>query len=99
AVLTGKRISVWHASHARAPVMAARYLLVDPGPVLADAIAARVDRMLELGWLDEVRDLSRRIPVDAPAWTATGYDLLRTVVDGERSLDEARDMIVIQTRQ
>ncbi len=99
AVLTGKRISAWHASHARAPVMAARYLLVDPGPVLGDWVAARVDRMLDLGWLDEVRDLSRRIPVDAPAWTATGYDLLRTVVDGERSFDEARDMIVIQTRQ
>jgi tRNA dimethylallyltransferase len=99
AVLTGKRISAWHASHARAPGMVARYLLVDPGSALADAIAARVDRMLEVGWLDEVRGLTRRIPVDAPAWTATGYDVLRTVVDGERSLAEARDLIVIQTRQ
>ncbi len=38
----------------------ARYLLVDPGPVLRDWIAHRVDTMLTGGWVDEVRNVGWR---------------------------------------
>jgi tRNA dimethylallyltransferase len=99
ALLAGARISDLHATRARATSVVARYLLVDPGRSLAATIAARVDHMLDQGWVDEVRALAARVPEHAPAWTATGYDLLRAVVTGDVDLDHARQQIVIRTRQ
>lgn len=99
AVLTGGRISVLHRDRARSPRWRARYLLVDPGPVLAERIGARIDAMLDHGWSDEVRKLMRTIPENAPAWNATGYAAVRQLVRGERSRDETRESILIATRQ
>lgn len=99
ALLEGVRISDLHEERARAPWVSARYLLVDPGRSLAGDIAARLEAMLARGWVDEVRALDARVPADAPAWSATGYDLLRDVVRGQRSLDDARQQIIIRTRQ
>jgi tRNA dimethylallyltransferase len=98
-LLTGTRISALHASRARAPTHAARYLCIDPGPALEEAIRTRVDAMLASGWLDEVRELTRSVAPDAPAWTATGYDAMRDVVEQKRSLADAKETIVIRTRQ
>jgi tRNA dimethylallyltransferase len=99
AVLTGHRISDLHRSRARTSRWRPRYLLVDPGPVLAEWIAARIDQMLEQGWPDEVRRLMASIPEDAPAWNATGYGAVRELVRGERSRSPVRESILIQTRQ
>lgn len=99
ALLTGHRISDLHRVHGRAPSLAGRYLLIDRGRALADAITVRVDDMLAAGWLEETRDLVARVPGDAPAWTATGYDALRQVVGEGRSTTEARQAIVVATRQ
>ena len=41
----------------------------------------------------------RTVPDDAPAWKASGYRALRDVLDGIVSLDEARERILIETRQ
>jgi tRNA dimethylallyltransferase len=98
ATLTGTRISELHASEAVRPVWRARYLVVDPGPSLHDRIERRLDAMLAGGWLEEVQRL-RAIPDDAPAWKASGYRALRDVVDGLVSLGEARERILIETRQ
>jgi tRNA dimethylallyltransferase len=98
ALLTGSRISDLHASEATRPRWRARYLVIDPGPSLHDRIARRLDAMLDAGWLDEVKRL-RTIPDDAPAWKASGYRALRDVADGLTSLDEARERILIETRQ
>ena len=99
ALLTGERISAWHARSARPPRHAVRYLVVDPGPVLAARIAARVDAMLAAGWLDEVRALAARVPPGAPAWNAAGYEVLRRHAAGELTLAAARERVVIETRQ
>ena len=99
ALITGRRISDLHLERSRAPVLTARYLLLDPGPSLATAIETRVERMLASGWLDEVRSLAERVDPMARAWTATGYDVIRRVVTGELTLDAARDVVVIATRQ
>jgi tRNA dimethylallyltransferase len=72
--------------------------VIDPGPSLHARIERRLDSMLEAGWLDEVRRL-RTVPDDAPAWKASGYRALRDVVDDIVSLDEARERILIETRQ
>lgn len=98
ALLTGERISRLHETRARKPGWRPRYLVVDPGPTLHGRIDRRLDAMLGSGWLDEVRSLGG-VPDDAPAWKATGYRALRDVVRGTTSLDQARESILIETRQ
>jgi tRNA dimethylallyltransferase len=98
AVLTGTRISELHETRAKGSRWRARYLVIDPGPVLHDRIARRLDAMLDAGWLDEVRAL-RPISDDAPAWKSSGYRALRDVVDGLLSIEEAKERILIETRQ
>lgn len=99
ALLTGERISALHVWHARPARFAVRYLVVDPGPALAQRIAARVDAMLDAGWLAEVRALAERVPSDAPAWQASGYGAWRAHLAGALSFDAARERVLIETRQ
>jgi tRNA A37 N6-isopentenylltransferase MiaA len=77
----------------------ARYLVVDPGPVLRDWIAHRVDTMLDGGWVDEVVRLDHDVPENAPAWQASGYSVIRDLVHGGLVAPKAREKIVIATRQ
>ena len=99
ATLTGHRLSALQRSTARAARQDVRYLVVDPGPVLASRIEARVDAMLAGGWVDEVRRLSSGVPPDAPAWKASGYGWVHALVNGLTDIGTARTRIVIETRQ
>ena len=99
ALLTGTRISDWHRAGARPRRFRARWLLVDPGPRLHDHIVARLDAMLAQGWVEEVRALEQRVPAEAPAWNACGYDAVRRLATGTIGGAAARDAILIATRQ
>lgn len=99
ATLTGRPISQLHRERARAAQYELRYLMVDPGASLREWIAERVDDMIAAGWVDEVRRLIETVPADAPAWNATGYDAMRQVALGTLSLAQARDQVIIATRQ
>jgi tRNA dimethylallyltransferase len=99
ALLTGRRMSELHRERAKPARWRARYLLVDPGPSLAERIAARFDGMLDNGWPREVQQLMKSVPATAPAWNATGYDILRRTELGELSSQAAREAVLIQTRQ
>ncbi len=97
--LTGVPLTTWQRRAARPPRLALRYLVVDPGPILADRLARRVDAMLDAGWLAEVERLAAAVPDDAPAWHATGYDVWRAHLRGALPFAAARDRVVIATRQ
>jgi tRNA dimethylallyltransferase len=100
ALLTGERLSALQAARARAPRWAPHYLVVDPGAErLREWIAARARAMLDQGWPDEVERLVRLVPATAPAWNATGYGVVRRLVAGELTRDEAAEAIAIETRQ
>ena len=104
AILSGKRISDLHAQHNAAreksdPDPSPAYLVVDPGASLSTLIEERVERMLASGWIDEVEELSRKIPIDAPAWKASGYSVLRQHIDGDLDLSSAKERVIIETRQ
>jgi tRNA dimethylallyltransferase len=103
AILCGKRISDLHALHAAreksGPDPSPTYLVVDPGASLSTLIEDRVERMLASGWIDEVEELSRKIPIDAPAWKASGYSVLRQHVEGDLDLSSAKERVIIETRQ
>lgn len=98
ALLTGRTLSGMHVSRARPALWRAGYLLVDPGTELHGRIASRTAAMLEHGWLDEVRGLMD-VPEQAPAWNATGYELVRQHVAGALGREEMLERIVIDTRQ
>jgi tRNA dimethylallyltransferase len=55
--------------------------------------------MLRAGWADEVSELVRTVPADAPAWKASGYRVMREHVEGRLDLSSARERIIIETRQ
>ena len=55
--------------------------------------------MLESGWLDEVRALDADgVDLSRTASAAIGYAALRSVLHGERTLDDAADEIRRRTR-
>ena len=104
ALLSGKRISDLHSFHnsmreGMEPGVSPTYLVVDPGPSLASRISQRVEAMLAAGWIDEVEELSRKVPSDAPAWKASGYSVMRSHVEGDLDLSTARERVIIETRQ
>ena len=104
AVLSGKRISDLHSlqnatREKSEPDVSPTYLVVDPGGSLSGRIEARVERMFRSGWIDEVEQLSRKIPIDAPAWKASGYSVLRKHVEGKLDLSTAKERVIIETRQ
>jgi len=67
---------------------------------LRGRIGERIDNMLNAGWLKEVEQLLQiGITEDMPAMNAIGYRELASVLRGENNLNEARELIVIRTRQ
>jgi tRNA dimethylallyltransferase len=104
ALLSGSRISDLHSRHKAATIADAdtqepAYLVVDPATSLGAKIEARVDRMLDGGWADEVRELMRSVAPDAPAWKASGYMTIRSHVEGAIDLSSATQRVIIETRQ
>jgi tRNA dimethylallyltransferase len=107
ALLSGQRLGDVHAEHrdsmshqgSSAAPLAVRYLVVDPGPVLAERIRTRVHAMVENGWLDEINNLQSSVPATAPAWLASGYEAMRQHVAGDIARDSAVERVVIETRQ
>jgi tRNA dimethylallyltransferase len=75
------------------------YEVVDPGPELRNYIETRIDQMLRHGWLDEIAGLMESVPRDAIAWKAAGYRVMRGHIEGEYSLEQARERAIIETRQ
>jgi tRNA dimethylallyltransferase len=99
ALLSGRRLSELHASNARPSLYEPCYLLVDPGTELQGRIGARASAMLDAGWADEVRALMQAVPGDAPAWNASGYGVVRELVEGVIDRETALERIVVETRQ
>jgi tRNA dimethylallyltransferase len=98
-LLTGERLSELHRSRARAPTVRARYLVVDPGTRLSAWIERRYDHMMAAGWADEVMTLATTVDPAAPAWKASGYRLVREMAEGRITAGEARERVIIETRQ
>lgn len=98
-LLAGTRLSDSFVTPSRGARWSVRYLVVDPGPVLANRIEQRVDAMLAAGWVDEVRTLMSRVGDGVAAWNACGYEALRAHAAGTVPLAAARERVIIATRQ
>ena len=102
ALLSGRPLSWWHeaAPAEGEPVPGVVVLLQVPREELDRRIAARVDRMLERGLLDEVRGLlDAGFGRDAPGMSATGYREAVDHLEGRISLEDAKEAIRVATRR
>ena len=98
--LTGRPISALRREKARAPLPALLFGLRWPRPALRDRIAARLDRQLERGFLEEAkRLLESALPESTPGPRTLGYRELLAHIKGAMTLEEARAAIALRTRQ
>jgi len=69
--------------------------------LLHEKIAWRFDQMLEAGLLDEVKALRARgdLHLDLPSIRCVGYRQLWKALDGEMSIEQAREQAIAATRQ
>ncbi|MBN2565932.1 MAG: tRNA (adenosine(37)-N6)-dimethylallyltransferase MiaA, partial [Candidatus Eisenbacteria bacterium] len=102
-LMTGRTLTEWHAEETRTPAHVPFYIgLTAAKSVLYRRINSRVDRMMEAGFLEEVRHLvaSGHLASDMPAASAVGYrELLPIVEGGEGDLDGAVELIKRSTRR
>ena len=102
ALLTGRPLSWWHrAAPADGPAIPCLVVCLElPREELDRRIDARVSRMVERGFLDEVRGLLERgYGPDAPGMTGTGYREVAAALAGEMPLEAALDEMRRQTRR
>lgn len=65
---------------------------------LYSRIDSRVVKMFKEGWVDEVKELSKTVPFDAPAWNTLGYPEILQVLRGILSSDECIRIVQQTTR-
>jgi tRNA dimethylallyltransferase len=102
ALLTGRRLSALQLS---APAVGSGYtpwhaVLTLPRPILAERIAARTQRMLESGLVDEVqRVLAAGVPNDAPGLDTLGYGEVISMLEGRLQAADLAEAISAATRR
>jgi len=102
--LSGKPLSAWQAQAEQRDddVEFLRIgLSIEPRRLLHERIAARLDEMMEAGFVEEVRGLFARpgLTAQSPSMRAVGYRQIWKYLDGEYDLDEARRRALYATRQ
>lgn len=102
ALVSGRPLSAWIAKQpfGTQSIAAIRVGLTLPRSILYDRIASRVARMVESGWMDEVRGLLERgLDPGLPAFQAIGYRQLVHHARGEWPLARAIEETVRETRR
>ena len=81
---TGRKLSDWQKEREGGIGKLPVFWLQRERDVLYKRIDSRVDKMIKDGWVEEVRELSKTVPLDAPAWQSLGYrELLAAQTDTE----------------
>lgn len=101
--VSGRSILHWQSVKG-SPAIDAQYAdkyVIEPDRTELDrVIAARLDRMLEAGALQEVKALlALELDESLPAMKAIGVREFRQVLEGSLSLDKAKELVRIATRQ
>ncbi|MHB8572371.1 MAG: tRNA (adenosine(37)-N6)-dimethylallyltransferase MiaA [Candidatus Dormibacteria bacterium] len=81
-----------------APLRRRLFVLAPERSRLHQRIAERTRAMLQHGLFDEVRELLRVYPADAPAFRGIGYRECVAVVKGEMKARDLEEAIVVRTR-
>ncbi len=104
--LSGRALSAWQETEMdAAPSGKIGFeklaLQVEPRSLLHERIALRLERMLDAGFLDELRGLMQHpgLRRESPAMRAVGYRQFWAHLAGECSFEEARSRALAATRQ
>lgn len=99
-LLTGRTLPWWHrhSPPEEPPVPVLVFALDVPRERVYATVDRRVGEMAEAGLVDEVRGLVARYGEDAPGLNAHGYAELIPYLRGERTLDEALELVRENTR-
>lgn len=101
---SGRTLTEWQAEAPDPPDDVAFVkiaLTVEPRQLLHERIAARLDRMVESGLVDEVRGLRERpgLSAQSPSMRSVGYRQFWEFLENRCSLNEARARALFATRQ
>ncbi len=103
---SGKPMSEWQREgKARPDVEDLRFIKIALQTTMRSALSKRIERrlcrMLDIGFLDEVRGLMQRpeLTPDTPSMRAVGYRQFWAHLAGDCSNDEARHRTLVATRQ
>lgn len=103
--ISGKPMSEWQAAEGQGLLDSYRWIQVAVAPqersVLHRRIAERFDKMLRIGFIEEVEALFRRgdLHEDMPSIRAVGYRQVWQYLKGEISASEMREQGIAATRQ
>lgn len=99
-LLTGRPLSWWHRNSPpeAPPVPVLTFVLQVPRERVYATVDARVGAMVDAGLIDEVRVLVARWGENAPGLNAHGYAELIPYLRGERTLEEALELVRKNTR-
>ena len=78
---TGRKLSEWKKEREGGIGKIPVFWLTRSRENLYSRINERVDQMVRQGWIDEVQELSKSVPLDAPAWQSLGYRELLNAQD------------------
>jgi len=70
-----------------------------PKKVLHQRINQRVEEMIKLGLIAEVKKLIKKYPINLPAFSGIGYQEIINYLQGKISLEQAKELIKLHTRQ
>ena len=101
ALLTGRALSWWQREARETGALRPWYIhLTLPRDALHRRLAARVDRMLAAGFVDEVRSaLAAGAAPDAPGLDGVGYREVVAMLQGRLPQATLRDAILVSTRR
>jgi tRNA dimethylallyltransferase len=86
---TGRKFSE-QRTRAESPYRVLQLGLMRPRPELYSRIDARIESMLNAGWLDEIKGLlAKGYSPELPSMSAIGYQQLVRHINGELSLEDA----------
>jgi tRNA dimethylallyltransferase len=98
---TGKPLSEFIAAHRfqDAPYQVLKLGLALPREELYRRIDLRVEAMLAAGWLEEIKGLLQRYPLDIKPLQSLGYRHLINFLIGRWNLEEALTLLARDTRR
>jgi len=80
--LTGRKLSDWQKEREGGIGVLPVFWLNRSRENLYARIDKRVDQMMADGWLEEIHELAKTVPLEAPAWQSLGYRELLCAKDG-----------------
>ena len=87
------------SSQKHEPIYPARFLMLSPNrEQLYENINARVDKMVQLGLVDEVKNLLKKYQLSKTAQAAIGYKEVIDYLEQKMTLDECIELIKKRTR-